>query len=367
VLNTLSAGATVMINDAITYTVQYVTVYSTTVYIGFTTMGSGSISKLTITNTTISFANGVLVGGNLSGGTTKSTVKLFDNQIALGTGAGQSSQGSYSIAIGGQAGNSYQSNFSIAIGYNAGIYNQGTNAIAIGTSAGGSGQHDNSIIISATGTDVPQTTTSGLFIAPVRSDSSPTNIVYYNTISKEMTYGPVPAGGGSGGSASGYFATARPDPLGSSSVSFTLPTQSGPVFASIYFPGNMILNVGPSQWSLAPTIGVTPQSNYISTTPSGSQTVFLQNPGYGPGNITQFVLDASDVSRSVFFSPGMSQGFTGMATVDSPITMNFVPWTTGGYAYGFLSANGVDAWTALQGFVAASNVTTYLDLSLIHI
>lgn len=113
--------------------------------------------------------------------------------VAIGYGAGGSGQGGSSVAIGADAGHYGQGTDSVVIGNKAGFYPPGNNAIAIGYFAGGynSGnlQADNSIILNASGAPL-EGTNSGLYIAPVRQDSGNiTNGVYYNTVTKELTYG----------------------------------------------------------------------------------------------------------------------------------------------------------------------------------
>ncbi len=80
----------------------------------------------------------------------------------------------------------------IAIGNGAGSGMQRQNAIAIGAFAGGQAlQETNSIIINATGVALENTATSGLFIAPIRESAVTDVVAYYNTSTKEVTYGPA--------------------------------------------------------------------------------------------------------------------------------------------------------------------------------
>jgi hypothetical protein len=67
--------------------------------------------------------------------------------IAIGTNAGKSSQGSYSVAIGENAGYNSQQPSAISIGPNAGYNTQDFSAIAIGSNAGYSAQNNFSIAI----------------------------------------------------------------------------------------------------------------------------------------------------------------------------------------------------------------------------
>lgn len=63
-------------------------------------------------------------------------LQVLANNITLGTAAGATNQGDYSVAIGLDAGNISQGANAVAIGHNAGYNNQGANSIAIGRSAG---------------------------------------------------------------------------------------------------------------------------------------------------------------------------------------------------------------------------------------
>lgn len=92
-------------------------------------------------------------------------------QIAIGTNAGQTSQGTNGIALGFQAGQTSQGNYAIAIGYNAGL----------------TSQHTNSVIING-GSTTLNSTGSGTYINPVRVAAPTGNLLYYNTTTKEMIY-----------------------------------------------------------------------------------------------------------------------------------------------------------------------------------
>ena len=120
----------------------------------------------------------------------------FQNQaaysIAIGENAGGQDQAGNSIALGKDAGSQNQGQKSIAIGDGAGKFNQGEGAIAIGYYAGyPTGQAAGSVIING-GTDGGgfnnTTTQNALFINPVRNVNN-SNILMYNAVSKEFTYG----------------------------------------------------------------------------------------------------------------------------------------------------------------------------------
>jgi hypothetical protein len=144
------------------------------------------------------------------------------NSVAIGTQAGQITQGQFAVAIGDNAGNNAQGTDAVAIGGSAGLntqgagavalgqgtgetsqganavalgksagqVNQGINSVAIGQSAGQTNQANNSIILNATGSALDQTTANTFTVAPVRNDNSNiAEVMFYNTTSKEITYG----------------------------------------------------------------------------------------------------------------------------------------------------------------------------------
>jgi hypothetical protein len=123
--------------------------------------------------------------GNGAGSTTQGS-----SAISIGTDAGAITQGINGIALGEQAAFSDQQADAIAIGRNAGYINQGTAAIAIGVNAGQTFQANNSIILNATGSSLNQTVANTFNVAPVRNDvANVGQILFYNTASKEITYG----------------------------------------------------------------------------------------------------------------------------------------------------------------------------------
>jgi len=121
--------------------------------------------------------------------------------IAMGFSAGQRGQGDGAVAIGLNAGMdafgfSPQSAYSVAIGTEAGVGGAGINSVSIGYRA--SYTPANTIFLNATGYNQNPTNTDSFYVAPIRNDTSNTaNSLYYNTTTKEVTYGP--GGGGGGG------------------------------------------------------------------------------------------------------------------------------------------------------------------------
>lgn len=81
----------------------------------------------------------------------------------------------------------------LALGEFAGT-SQGAYAIALGAAAGKTTQAANSIILNASGVELNAGTAS-LYVSPVRSSTS-TQVLYYNTSTKEVTYGLAPSGTG---------------------------------------------------------------------------------------------------------------------------------------------------------------------------
>ena len=128
----------------------------------------------------------------ISIGTIDPPVFQKDCAIAIGQYAGFYAQDSCAIAIGDFAGHTSQGSDSIAIGSQSGELNQGTNAIAIGSLAGQSGQHSNSIIINASGLTLNSQNADACYIAPLRNVTA-SSVVYYDTSSKEISYGSAPA------------------------------------------------------------------------------------------------------------------------------------------------------------------------------
>jgi len=130
-----------------------------------------------------------------------------NQSVAIGENAG-ANQGSTAVAIGQNAGGgvAYQNDDAVAIGHSAGEEDQGTqaiaiglytgqvaqglNSIALGAYAGQTNQGNNSIILNATGNPLDQTVANTFTVSPVRNDTSNiAEVMFYNTTSKEVTYG----------------------------------------------------------------------------------------------------------------------------------------------------------------------------------
>jgi hypothetical protein len=169
---------------------------------GLTTQGNGAVAIGPATATTSQGDNAVAIGdsaGEVSQGEIAVAIGYLAGQtiqsnaaVAVGAGAGTNTQGVHAVAIGTDAGATTQANRAVAIGYLAGSIAQGTAAVAIGYYAGELNQGNNSIIINATDTSLQQTTANTFTVAPVRNDvANVAEILFYNTTSKEITYGNV--------------------------------------------------------------------------------------------------------------------------------------------------------------------------------
>jgi hypothetical protein len=110
--------------------------------------------------------------------------------VAIGTTAGRTAQGESAVAIGTNAAYTSQGNDAVAIGNVAGYTNQGISSIAIGKGAGKTYQPNYSIVLNASGTDMVMTgnAASAFYVNPVRNAVT-SQSVYYNTTTKEMSYG----------------------------------------------------------------------------------------------------------------------------------------------------------------------------------
>ena len=124
------------------------------------------------------------------------------NSVAIGHYAGATGQQLQSVAIGFAAGQTSQGQFAVAVGQYAGQTSQGQFAVAIGGAAGQTNQPAGSIVINASGSTL-NGAAAGFYVNPIREVTGP-QAVYYNPTNKEITWGPVPAGGGGGG-VSGNF------------------------------------------------------------------------------------------------------------------------------------------------------------------
>jgi hypothetical protein len=132
-------------------------------------------------------------------------VKAHDatkNYVAIGPGAGQTEQNTYTVAIGYQAGQIGQNTQALAVGYlagqtsqgnnatavgpNAGESNQGTQAVAVGYLAGQTNQHDNTVVLNASGSALNTEGTGRTYIKPLRVATVASNVMTYDQTTGEV-------------------------------------------------------------------------------------------------------------------------------------------------------------------------------------
>ncbi|MCZ2485086.1 beta strand repeat-containing protein [Aquirufa antheringensis] len=132
-------------------------------------------------------ANTIAIGGGAGRG------NQGGGSVAIGYVSGDQNQGANSVSIGSNTAQSAQASQAVALGFAAGQYGQGQNAVAIGSFAGNNAQVANSIALNATGTSL-NPTNAGFYVNPIRSTTATSNVLYYNSSTKEVTSGTAPSG-----------------------------------------------------------------------------------------------------------------------------------------------------------------------------
>jgi hypothetical protein len=106
--------------------------------------------------------------------------------VAIGREAGSNVQAQYGIAIGYKAGEDTQGDYGVAVGYAAGQNSQGTNAVAVGYLAGQTNQHDNTVVLNATGSALDTEGTGRTYIKPLRVATVASNVMTYDQTTGEV-------------------------------------------------------------------------------------------------------------------------------------------------------------------------------------
>ncbi|USQ03654.1 beta strand repeat-containing protein [Aquirufa antheringensis] len=132
-------------------------------------------------------ANTIAIGGGAGRG------NQGGGSVAIGYVSGDQNQGANSVSIGSNTAQSAQASQAVALGFAAGQYGQGQNAVAIGSFAGNNAQVANSIALNATGASL-NPTNAGFYVNPIRSTTATSNVLYYNSTTKEVTSGTAPSG-----------------------------------------------------------------------------------------------------------------------------------------------------------------------------
>jgi hypothetical protein len=130
---------------------------------GSTSQSSNAIAIGSNAGCNTQLSNAISIGNNAGNNSQQ------PNAVAIGPSAGNTNQRGNCVAIGNNAGGLSQQDNAISIGTNAGCNTQGTNAIAIGNRAGILSQHNNSIIL-----------------RPVTNPGS--NVLWYDNTTNEISY-----------------------------------------------------------------------------------------------------------------------------------------------------------------------------------
>ena len=125
-------------------------------------------------------ANTIAIGGGAGRG------NQGGGSVAIGYVSGDQNQGANSVSIGSNTAQSAQASQAVALGFAAGQYGQGQNAVAIGSCAGNNAQVAHSIALNATGASL-NPTNAGFYVNPIRSTTATSNVLYYNSTTKEVT------------------------------------------------------------------------------------------------------------------------------------------------------------------------------------
>ena len=178
------------------------------------TAGANGPTRIAIGNSAgdIAQGNATVAVGSYAGNDTQGGAA-----VAIGTYAGTTTQRNDAIAIGYLTGNDVQGTGAVSIGRQAGQTNQGAYSIAIGKLAGQTNQAANTIILNALNAPLNGVSaqTNSFYVNPIRTDATPGNILFYNTTTKEITYGAA-------GSVSSLVNGAKTVSLGTDSI-LTLP------------------------------------------------------------------------------------------------------------------------------------------------
>jgi hypothetical protein len=221
-------------------------------------MSSNNITNL---NRLTFRTSGISIGNN----TGVANVSVF-----LGNGAGQTNPTQSTVAIGFNAGNSNLEFGAVAIGLRAGETNCKEGCICIGGFAGQNNIGQNSIAIgkfasinnpnntqktimlNATNSDLNTDISNAFYVAPVRNAVS-SNILYYNTSNKEISYASPPItpppsysvvsftpvlGGFSANTRTGYYQKIGNMVIGSITIFSNIQYIGTPDFITINLPVN---------------------------------------------------------------------------------------------------------------------------------
>jgi hypothetical protein len=155
-------------------------------YAGNVTQGLAAVAIGSSAGRTNQGGYSIAIGGNCG----RTNQAAFN--VAIGHECGMDTQAQHAVAIGATAGTITQGTGSVAVGWGAGKTAQGAYAVAVGPRSGTTSQHAGTICLNAANADLNTTQTNSLYINPIRNTTTtPTNVLTYNTTTKEVTYGPI--------------------------------------------------------------------------------------------------------------------------------------------------------------------------------
>lgn len=222
-----------------------------------------------------------------------------DSSIAIGRNAGTFCQNCCAIAIGVNAGTCCQSTWGVALGTNAGQISQGNYSVAVGYGAGNINQSTSTIILNATGQNISGISgqNNSFYVAPVRADSSPSNVLHYNTSTYEITYGVSNGGGG------------LPSRTTANVTTVSLAAGSSTTATITGFKGYALYSI---QTSAAAWVTL---YSSIATRTADSARPITQDPTPGSGVIAEVITVGS---ATQYFSPA-AMGYSSEATPSTGI------------------------------------------------
>jgi len=213
---------------------------------------------------------------------------------------------------------------SISIGYKGIGYSQGQYAIGIGYNAYSGNYASNSIVLNASGNAIPANAGS-LYVSPIRGATG-SDILYYDPISKEITYGANSGGGGGGGGGTTLTWVSN----GAPGASFNITGATG-LSASNQFIVVAIATSGNVNWN---NFGVSISGTNFSLSSSGTNLALFVLPTmmYTSGSIIQIMPDPS-ASAAMIATYWVSSGagatgpqiYTTVSPESSPSANIYIP------------------------------------------
>jgi hypothetical protein len=209
--------------------------------------------------------------------------------------------------------------------------------------AGNQYQHENSIILNATAVGLDSDGADRFYVDPIRNDATPANVLFYNTATKEITYGTAPTGG-SGFATQSYVDTAISNLVASApSALNTLKELSDALGADANF-ATTITNALASKAPLA--------SPTFTGTVSGITATMV-----GLGNVT------NESKATMFTSPAFTTptitGATVMKTGSTSVADEYVAYlnTATTTANQVLDTLATSSYTSVKYVIEAINST----------